>query len=88
MEGLGGHTILSILGIFKRFLRRIMSTPDPDTFEKYRDTPRISIAIFFSKLCPSSWLTVGKAPPIGVTMLLPFVSPYFCRSVRVSQVGP
>ena len=30
-------------------LRRVTSTPDPDTFEKYRDTPPISIAILLEK---------------------------------------
>ena len=35
-----------------RILRRIESTPDPDTFEKYRDTPPTSIAILFAKVCP------------------------------------
>ena len=30
---------------FMYSLRRVISTPDPDTFEKYRDTPPISIAI-------------------------------------------
>ena len=29
--------------------RRITSTPDPDTFEKYRDTPPISVAILWEK---------------------------------------
>ena len=30
-------------------IRRATSTPDPDTFEKYRDTPPISIAILLQK---------------------------------------
>ena len=30
-------------------LGRVKSTPDPDTFEKYRDTPPISIAILLQK---------------------------------------
>ena len=29
--------------------RRVTSSPDPDTFEKYRNTPPISIAIVFQK---------------------------------------
>ena len=29
--------------------RRVKLTPDPDTFEKYRDTPPISIAILLQK---------------------------------------
>ena len=29
--------------------RRAKSTPDPDTFEKYRDTPPTSIAILLQK---------------------------------------
>ena len=31
------------------FIGRVKSTPDPDAFEKYRDTPPISIAIFLQK---------------------------------------
>ena len=30
-------------------IRRVKSTPDPDTFEKYRDTPPISIAILLQR---------------------------------------
>ena len=30
-------------------LRRVTSTPDPDTFEKYRDTPPSSIARLLQK---------------------------------------
>ena len=30
-------------------LRRVKATPDPNTFEKYRDTPPISIAILLQK---------------------------------------
>ena len=31
------------------FFRQVMSTPDPDTFEKYSDAPPISIAIRLQK---------------------------------------
>ena len=60
---------------------RIKSTLDPDTFEEYRDTPPISIAI----LCRSmpSWQKVVYTPPICITIRLPFVLRYFRRSIRV-----
>ena len=32
-----------------KFIRRVKLTPDPDTFEKFRDTPPISIAILLQK---------------------------------------
>ena len=52
---------LSALEVYKNqspTLRRIKLTPDPDTFEKYRDTP------------PSSWQRVVYAPPICITIRL------------------
>ena len=63
-------------------IRRVKSTPDPDTFEKYRDTPPISMA-YFCKSMPSSWQKVVYTPPICIAIRLPFVSRYFCRSIRV-----
>ena len=65
-------------------LRRVKLTPDPDTFEKYRDTPSISIAILLLQeyallLAESSEYT----PPIYITIRLPCVSRYFCRSIQV-----
>ena len=58
-------------------LRRITSTPDPDTFEKYRDTPPISIAILLQKyallLAESSIYTTNlyhDTPPICIAILL------------------
>ena len=63
--------------------RRVESTPDPNTFEKYRDTPPISIAILLQKyallLAESSIYT----PPICIKIPLPSVSRCFCRSIRV-----
>ena len=38
----------------RRKIGRIKSTRDPDTFEKYRDTPPISIAILLQKYAPPS----------------------------------
>ena len=35
--------------IFPHSFRRIPPTPDPDTFEKYGDTPPMSNAIFWQK---------------------------------------
>ena len=32
---------------------------------------------------PSSWQKVAKTPPICITIRLPFVLRYFCRSIRV-----
>ena len=65
-----------------RLLRRVKSTPDPDTFEKYRDTPPISMA-YFCKSMPPSWQKVVYTPPICITIRLPFVSRYFCKSIGV-----
>ena len=63
-------------------IRKVTSTPDPDTLEKYRDTPLISMA-YFCKSMPSSWQTVVYTPPICITIRLPFVSRYSFRSIRV-----
>ena len=54
----------------------------PILLEKYRDTPPISIAIFWQNM-PSSWQNVLYTPPICITIRLPFVSRYFFRSIRV-----
>ena len=60
-----------------RSIRKITSTSDPDTFEKYRDTPPISIAILLQKyalfLAESSIYTTNvyhDTPPICIAMLL------------------
>ena len=45
------------------------SNPWPDTFEKYRDTPPISMA-YFCKSMPSSWQKVVYTPPICITIRL------------------
>ena len=63
-------------------IRTSESTPYPDTCEKYRDTPPISIAILLQKYA-SSWQKVAHTPPICITIRLPFVSRYFCRNIRV-----
>ena len=63
--------------------RRVESTPDPDTFEKYRDTPSVSIARCFCKSIRLLLAEVVYTPPICLTIRLPFVSRYFCRSIRV-----
>ena len=63
-------------------IRKVKSTPDLDTFEKYRDTPPISMA-YFCKSMPPSWQKVVYTPPICITIRLPFVSRYFCKSIRV-----
>ena len=54
----------------------------PIHVKKYRDTPPISMA-YFCKCMPSLWQTVVYTPPICITIRLPFVSRYFCRSIRV-----
>ena len=58
-------------------LRRATSTPDPDTFEKYRCTPPISIAILLQKyallLAESGIYTTNlyhDTPPICIAVLL------------------
>ena len=56
--------------------RSVTSTPDPDTFQKYRDTPPISIAILLQKyahrLAESSIDTnlYHDTPPICIAMLV------------------
>ena len=73
------------LGIIEALLtpfRRVKSTPDPDTFEKYRDTPPISVAILSPKyallladncICTSN--VYHNTPPICIAML--------CRNIGV-----
>ena len=60
-----------------KMAKRVESTPDPNTFEKYRDTPPISIAILLQKyalfLEESSIYTTNlhhDTPPICITILL------------------
>ena len=59
------------------FFKKVTSTPDPDTFEKYRDTPPISIAILLQKyallLVESSIYNTNlyhDTPPICIAILL------------------
>ena len=64
-------------------LRRVESTPDgPRYFRKYRATPPISIAILLQKYA-LLLAEVVYTPPICITIRLPFVSRYFCRSIKV-----
>ena len=53
-------------------IRTVKSTPDPDTFEEYRDTPSISVAILLQKyallLAESSIYTTNR-----ITIPLPLV---------------
>ena len=64
-------------GFLPSFFRRFKSTPDPDTFEKYRDTSPISIAILLQKYAllstESSIYTANlyhDTPPICIAILL------------------
>ena len=54
----------------------------PIHVKKYRDTPPISM-VYFCKSMPSVWQKVVYTPPICITIRLPFVSRYFCGSIRV-----
>ena len=54
----------------------------PIHVKKYRDTPPICMA-YFCKCMPSPWQKVVYTPPICITIRLPFVSRYFCGSIRV-----
>ena len=54
----------------------------PIHVKKHRDTAPISIS-YFCKSMPSSWQKIVYTPPICITIRLPFVSRYFCRSIRV-----
>ena len=130
-----GRSRRSLEGWNTPFLRKVKTTPDPDTFEKCRDThalllaersiPCPSFPCFFGKwqgkppkeqgfFIPTEPLKslekkrktlkktrnslqgqknkefqktrkgrTGYIPPICITILLPFVSRYFCRSIRV-----
>ena len=67
-----GHAIVVLPGF-----RRVTSTPDPVTFEEYRDTPPISIGILLQKsalhLVESSIYTANlyhDAAPIRIAILL------------------
>ena len=55
--------------------------PDPDTSEKYRDTPPVSVARLWQNyalfLAEGSIYTTNLYP-----IRFPFVSRYFCRSIR------
>ena len=54
----------------------------PIHVKKYRDTPPISMA-YLCKCMPSLGEKVVYTPPICITIRLPFVSRYFCGSIRV-----
>ena len=54
---------------FSKF-RRDKPTPDPDTFENYRDTPPFLWQYFCKSVC-SSWQKVVYTPPTCITMQLP-----------------
>ena len=52
----------------------------PIHLKKYRDTPPMA---YFCKCMPSLWQKVVYTTPICITIRLPFVSRYFCGSIRV-----
>ena len=68
---------------FVPFNSTLKPTPDPNTFEKYRNTPPISIVSCFCTSTPSSWQKVVHTSPICITIRLPFVLRYFCKSIWV-----
>ena len=61
-------------------------TPDPDAFEKYRDTPPISIAMLLQKYALLLAQKVVYTPPFCITIRLPFVSRYLIAEVLGSGV--
>ena len=74
--------------ILVRSVRRIKSTLHPDTLEKYRATPPISIAMLFQKyvllLAENSIYTTNLYHDIRH----PFASRCFCRSISlIIRVG-
>ena len=76
------------------YLRRVTSTPDPDIFEKYRDTPPISIAILLQTyvlpLAESSIYTTNlyhDTPRICIAILLQKYSPK-CPPSTVKRLIP
>ena len=62
---------------------RVQSTPDPNTCEKVSRYTSHFYGIYFCKCMPSLWQKVVYTPPICITIRLPFVSRYFCGSIRV-----
>ena len=75
------HELL-LCELFTVFFRRVKSTPDPDTSEKYRDTPPISMAYFCKSMPPllaeSSIYTTNlyhDTAPICITILYAWHSP-------------
>ena len=70
-------TPCSATGVTALSIRRVKSTPDPDAFEKYRDTPPICIAILLQKyalfLAESTMYTTNlyhDTAPICIAILL------------------
>ena len=72
----------ALTGIFPRHSGESNRPLTPIHVKKYRDTPPISMA-YFCKYMPSLWQKVVYTPPICITIRLPFVSRYFCGSIRV-----
>ena len=62
---------------------RVKSTPDPDAFEKCRDTPPVSIAVLLQNYALLLAVAAVHTPPMCITIRLPFLSRYFCRSIKV-----
>ena len=88
-EGGGGNFALYFCGSPDPFLFAQQKSGEshrpltPDTFEKYRDTPPVSIAILLHKYALFLAQRVVYTPPICITIRLPFASRYSCRSIRV-----
>ena len=68
----GGTLFVILTKVITKF-RRVTSTPDPDTFEKYCHTFPTSIAVLLQSK-PTSWQKVICTPPICITIRLPLVS--------------
>ena len=69
--------VMTVMSLFiLPCVRRDQSTPDPNTFEKYRDTPPISIAILLQKYallsesCIYTTNSYHDTAPICIAILL------------------
>ena len=60
----------------RAFTQESQIDPDPDAFEKF-------LLRYFCRTMLSFWQKVAYTPPSCIKIRLPFVSQYFCRSIRV-----
>ena len=82
------RTMITSVGSYRccaPMLRRVTSTPGPDTFEKYRDAPPSCSAILWQKYALLA--EVLHTPTICITIRLPFVWPPSCGGAFAKLLG-